>query len=98
MRGAALEAIDAAFQDRQVDPRLGIVARVILQDVDGAMQVALSRADPDYFLEMDFLFMPEFRLFRRHADFLVLMDKLGVQDYWDEKGCVWLDDSVHCPN
>jgi len=98
MRGAAKEAIDAAFQDGQINPRLGMVARVILQDVEGAMEVALSLADPDDFSEMDFLFMPELRPLRQHADFPVLMDKLGVQDYWDENGCVWLDDSVDCPD
>ncbi len=98
MRGAALEAIDAASQDGQIDPRLGMVARAILQDVEGAMQVALSLSDSDEFKEMDFLFMPEFRPLRQHADFPILMDKLGVQDYWDEHACVWLDDSVDCPD
>ncbi len=93
---AALSAIDAAFADPQMDPRFNIIARTLLNDVDGAMQVSLALADSGAFFEMDFLFMPELRPLREHDDFLLLMDKLGVQQYWDESGCRWRNDKVSC--
>ena len=96
MTETALAAVDAAFSDPHMDPRFNIITRTVLGDVDGAMQVALSLAESDSFFEMDFLFMPEFRPFRQHDEFLLLMDKLGVQEYWDENGCSWDDDKVSC--
>jgi hypothetical protein len=79
-----------------MDPRFNIIARTLLNDVDGAMQVSLALADSGAFFEMDFLFMPELRPLREHDDFLLLMDKLGVQQYWDESGCRWRNDKVSC--
>jgi len=98
LRDAALIAINEAFENRHVDPRLVIVARAMLDDVNGAMDVANSLAVSGKVVEMEILFLPELRSLRQHPGFPGLMDKLGVQDYWDEKGCVWLDDSVHCPD
>ena len=96
-KAAALTAIDAAFRDPQMDPRFNIIARTILDDIDGAIQVGLALADADRSFETDFLFMPELRRLRQHADFLLLMENLGVQQYWDDNQCVWTDDEINCP-
>jgi tetratricopeptide (TPR) repeat protein len=93
---AALSAIDAAFTGPHMDPRFNIMARTVLNDIDGAMRVAQEMADSGAIFEMDFLFMPELRQLREHADFLLLMDKLGVQRYWDENNCTWQDDELSC--
>jgi len=93
---AALSAIDAAFSTPRMDSRFNIMARTILNDIDGAMQVAQGLADSGAIFEMDFLFMPELRPLREHEDFRLLMDKLGVQKYWDESGCRWRNDKVSC--
>ena len=97
MKDAALNAIELAFADPQMDPRFNIIARTVLGDIDGATQVALQLADLERSFETDFLFMPEFRRFRQHRDFLPLMDKLGVQKYWDDNQCVWRGDEINCP-
>ncbi len=98
MSETALTAIDVAFRDPQMDPRINVIIRTVLGDVDGAMQVATSLADSDVSFEMDFLFTPELQSLRQHAEFPDLMQSLGIQAYWDDKGCVWLDDSVSCPD
>ncbi len=98
MKDAALTAIDAAFSDPQMDPRINVIVRTKLGDVDGAMGVAMSLADSEVFFEMDFLFTPELLPLRQHTRFPGLMKKLGIQSYWDELGCVWLNDSVSCPD
>jgi len=97
-RDAAFAALDAASQRRDLDPRLDISARTFLGDVDGAMRVAEVLAQPDNFFEFDFLFLPELRPLRQHPGFLDLMQELGVKDYWDENGCVWMNDRVNCPD
>jgi tetratricopeptide (TPR) repeat protein len=97
-RDAAFAALDAASQRKDLDPRLDISARTFLGDVDGAMKVAEVLAQPDNFFEFDFLFLPELRPLRQHPGFLDLMQELGVKDYWDEKGCVWTNDRVNCPD
>jgi DNA-binding winged helix-turn-helix (wHTH) protein/TolB-like protein/tetratricopeptide (TPR) repeat protein len=97
-RGDALAAIEAAFADSRLDPRLEIIARTMLDDEDGAMAVAMALAESGDILEMDVLFMQELRPLRMHADFTTLMDKLGVLDYWNNNGCAWKDDKVRCPS
>ncbi|MDH3350430.1 MAG: winged helix-turn-helix domain-containing protein [Gammaproteobacteria bacterium] len=97
LTATALTAIETAFLDPQLDPRLNIISRTVLDDIDGAIEVALSAADKDEFFEMDFLFIPELRQLRLHADFPVLMEKLGIQKYWTEKECRWQGDAVSCP-
>ena len=97
MRDAALVALDEAFENQQVDPRLVIVARTMLDDVDGAVAVANSLAESGGIFEMEILFLPELRSLRQHPGFPGLMDKLGVQEYWDENNCVWQDDKISCP-
>jgi DNA-binding winged helix-turn-helix (wHTH) protein/TolB-like protein len=93
---AALEALDAAAIAETLDPRIEIALRTVLGDLDGAMRVAQAAAAPEHHLEMDMLFLPEMRPLREHTGFPGLLDELGVQAYWDEAGCVWLNDSVSC--
>jgi len=97
-REAALAAIELASSSKQMDPRIDVVLRTMFGDVDGAMRTADLLTQPDEFFEMDMLFLPELRLLRQHPDFPGLMQNLGIQSYWDDKGCVWLDDSISCPD
>jgi TolB-like protein len=96
-RPAALAAIEAAFAESSLDPRLEIIARTILDDVDGAMAVAMEIATSGKIFEMDMLFLKELRPLRAHPDFMNLMDRLGVSGYWDNNGCAWKDDKIRCP-
>ena len=95
-RRKALEALEAAAIAETLDPRIEIALRTVLGDLDGAMRAADAAAAPEEHLEMDMLFLPEMRPLREHADFPALMEKLGVRAYWDEVGCVWLNDTVNC--
>jgi DNA-binding winged helix-turn-helix (wHTH) protein/TolB-like protein/Tfp pilus assembly protein PilF len=93
---AALAEIDRAFADPVMDPRINVIIRTVLGDVDGAMDIAMTLAEPGVFHEMDFLFTPELRSLRGHEDFLTLMDRLAVVEYWEANGCVWNNDRVSC--
>jgi len=97
-REAALAAIESASSSKQMDPRIDVVLRTMFGDVDGAMRTASLLTQPDEFFEMDMLFLPELRPLRQHPEFPGLMQNLGIQSYWDDKGCVWLDDSISCPD
>lgn len=92
----ALEALETAAIAETLDPRIEIALRTVLGDLDGAMRAAEAAAAPEQHLEMDMLFLPEMRPLREHPDFPALMEMLGVQAYWDEMGCVWLNDTVNC--
>jgi len=94
----ALAAIDAVFSDPATDSRINVIVRTALGDTDGAMKVAMALANSDAFSEVDFLFAPELRPLREHPQFMTLMKKLGVVDYWEANRCVWEDDQVHCPS
>ncbi|NIL93247.1 MAG: hypothetical protein GTO71_02135 [Woeseiaceae bacterium] len=96
VREQALAAIAAAFEDTALDPRLEIIARVMLEDIDGAMGVAMSLVESGRIFEMDFLFLPELEPLRSHPGFMELMDGLGVTKYWQNRGCVWKDDRLRC--
>jgi TolB-like protein/Tfp pilus assembly protein PilF len=94
---AAIAAMDEVTRAGELDARVNMALRVFLGDVDGAMRVAKELAGPGMHRPMDMLFLPELRPLREHPEFFELMEMLGVKQYWDEKGCVWLDDSVSCP-
>ena len=96
-REAALAAIESEGSSGQLDPRIDLVLRTVFGDVDGAMRTANSLAQPDATYELDVLFLPELLQLRQHPGFPQLMQKLGIQSYWQDKGCVWLDDSISCP-
>jgi DNA-binding winged helix-turn-helix (wHTH) protein/TolB-like protein len=97
-RAEALAALDGTPESARINPRIELTLRAALGDVDGALRVANSLALPGEHDEIDVIFLPELRPLREHPGFFDLMENLGVQDYWDEKGCVWLDDSVSCPD
>ena len=92
----ALQALDAAAAEHQVKPFIEIVARAFLGDLDGAMGIARLLEQPGEFFEMDILYIPELRALRQHPDFMPLLARLGVVDYWAGVGCVWADDRVSC--
>lgn len=94
----ALAAIEEAFGDPAMDSRVNVIVRTLLGDTDGAMNVAMALANSDVFSEVDFLFAPELQPLREHPQFLTLMKKLGVVDYWEANRCVWENDRVHCPS
>lgn len=95
-QAAALAAIDRAVADEHIGPLVEVTARTMLGDVDGAMRIAWRLVEPGEVFEMDLLFIPEFRPLREHPEFAALIDALGIARYWNDHGCIWRDDRVHC--
>lgn len=93
---AALQLLDEVEAARQLPPQVNFVARAMLGDIDGAMRVARRLEIPGEIFEMDLLFIPELKAFRQHPEFMPLLDRLGVTDYWESEGCTWTDDRVVC--
>ena len=94
---AAIEAMDEASAEQQVIPLIELTARGLLGDLDGAMQIAKLLEQPGEAFEMDLLFIPELAPLRQHAEFMPLMERLGITEYWQDNGCVWGGDRVSCP-
>ena len=94
--GEGLDAINAAWAQQQVIPHIVILARTMLGDVDGAMEIAWLLNQPGETFSMEILYIDELAPLRRHPDFEALLDSLGVTDYWRERGCRWEDDRVDC--
>ena len=46
--------------------------------------------------EMDILWIPEMRAFQEHDEFDHLIAALGIEDYWAQYGCAFIDDRVPC--
>ncbi len=92
----ALQTLDVAVAERHVEPFIEFVARALLGDLDGAMQLASLLELPGEIFDMDLLFIPELRALRQHPDFMPLLERLGVVDYWASAGCEWVEDRVTC--
>lgn len=92
----ALEALLAASADQSLNPIIELTVRSILGDQKGALRVARLLEEPGEAFEMDLLFMPQLVGLRRHPDFLPLLKRLGVADYWKLRNCDWDGDRAVC--
>ena len=96
---AALVAVDQAWAERQITPQVALVVRSLLGDIDGAMSAAkLLDSDDEESFEMELLFVPELKALRQHPEFLPLLERLNVTEYWDANNCHWNGDEVTCPD
>ena len=96
-RDAALASIDSAWADQLIIPEIMLIVRSLLGDLDGAMEIAeLLEAEGEAF-STELIFIPEIAPLRKHPGFMPLLERLGIVAYWDELGCTWDGDRVHCP-
>ena len=95
-RPEAVAAIDAAAAAGEVTEQVEFMARVLLEDLDGALRVAQGLQRPGEIFEMDLLFIPEVEPLRAHPGFDELMTSLGLTEYWNEHRCEWAGNSVRC--
>jgi len=93
---AALRALDDAAATGQVSPQVEIIIRTQFGDIEGAMQVAKQLEGPGEFFEMDLLYVSELKALREHPEFMQLLDRLGVTEYWRINGCVFENDQLTC--
>ena len=96
LAAAALQTLDDAVAAGDLTPQIEVVARTLLGDLDGAMDVARRLTAPGEIFEMDLLWIPQFRPLRLRADFLELMNELGVTEYWELNGCRFVEADVQC--
>jgi len=97
LQGPALQALDQASSNGTFEPEAEVTVRTMLGDLDGAMAVARRLEGPGETFAMDLLFTPEFQDLRDHPDFLPLLERLGVVDYWKEVGCEFDGQKANCP-
>jgi hypothetical protein len=93
---AAIAAVDAAVEQDGISRQIEFIARAVLGDLDGAMNVARLLESEGEVFEMDLLFIPEVAPLRERADFADLLDALGIADYWLERGCSWTVNGAVC--
>ncbi len=93
----ALAALERVSGDSVIEPEVLVTARTMLGDVDGAMAVARRLEEPGEWFQMDLLFVPELQALRDHPDFMPLLERLGVVDYWNTAGCTFDGRKASCP-
>ena len=94
-----LAAINAIWEQGLVIPHIVLLARSLLGDIEGAMEVAgqLDEQAGEYF-SMEILFIDELAPLRAHPGFMPLLENLGVVEHWTNVGCTWGDDRLQCPD
>lgn len=92
----ALLAINKDWADRVVLPEIVLFARTFLGDIDGAMDIARLLEEEGEAFSTEIIFVPELAPLRQRPDFYPLLERLGIAAYWDELGCNWDGDRVHC--
>ncbi|MDJ0748898.1 MAG: winged helix-turn-helix domain-containing protein [Woeseiaceae bacterium] len=94
-----LAALDAIWEQGRVIPHIALLARTLLGDIDGAMEVAgqLDEQPGEYF-SMEILFIDELAPLRAHRNFMPLLERVGVVEHWKNVGCAWSDDRLRCPD
>ena len=68
----ALATLDQAVAAGELTPQVEVVARTLLGDLDGAMEIARGLSAPGELFEMDLLWIPQFRPLRLRPDFPIL--------------------------
>lgn len=95
-RENALEALNWQWAEQTVAPQIVLIVRTAMGDVEGAMEIARLLDGPGEVFEMDLLFIDELEPLRQHPEFIPLMERLGVVDYWASVGCLWEGSQVSC--
>jgi DNA-binding winged helix-turn-helix (wHTH) protein/TolB-like protein len=93
----AIQVLDIAASDGHIPHNAEFCARAVIGDTDGAMRVAMQLEQPGELFEMDLLFIPEMKALWRHEEFMPLLKRVGIIDYWKSTDCHWDGSSVHCP-
>lgn len=65
-------------------------------EIDRAMDVAHRALANRGALELEVIYIDEFAAFRQHPGFADFVDAIGLNEYWDNAGCRWIDDRISC--
>ncbi len=91
-----LAAINRAWDDRVVFADAVFVVRTLLGDLDGAIEFARMLEGPGEVFATELLFIPEMAELRQRPEFMPLLERLRITDYWQQAGCRWENDQVQC--
>lgn len=94
--GDALTALEDAAAKEPLNPQVEATVRTLLGDVDGAIAVANTLAQPGSTFETEFLFLRELRPLQQRPEFMQLLDTFGILEYWEGAGCRWEQFAVSC--
>ncbi|MEJ2128442.1 MAG: winged helix-turn-helix domain-containing protein [Woeseiaceae bacterium] len=96
-RTAALAIIDNMSSVPEVPVHVPIVLLNLLAEEERMMQIAIRRADNAGVIKnSELLFTNDFTRFRQSEGFPVLLQKIGLSEYWSSVGCAWENDKVRC--
>lgn len=96
-RADGLRAINASWERGQVIPHIVLLARTLLGDIEGAMDVARQVDEqPGEYFSMEILFIDELAPLRQHPAFMPLLESVGMVEHWKNVGCTWADDRLQC--
>ena len=96
----ARDALARAARERQVSLKYLFGAWVYLGDADAAMDAAFELLGEPGEFDVEFLFVAETAILRRHSRFGELVRAIGLDRYWDRYGwppaCVRRGESIDC--
>jgi DNA-binding winged helix-turn-helix (wHTH) protein/TolB-like protein/tetratricopeptide (TPR) repeat protein len=93
---AGLAAINRAWDEGVVIGDIVFVVRTLLGDLEGAFEIARMLEGPGEVFATELLFIPEMAELRQHDEFMPLLERLKITDYWQQAGCRWENDRVQC--
>jgi len=73
-----------------------LVLWALLGETDRAMAIARRLEETPSLIELELLFIDEFKSLRQHADFPAFAKAIGLTEYWSNAGCTWNPDRVSC--
>jgi hypothetical protein len=97
---AARDALARAARERQVSLKYLFGAWVYLGDADAAIDAAFELLGEPGEFDVEFLFVTETAVLRRHPRFGELVRAIGLDRYWEHSGwppaCVRRGESIEC--
>jgi tetratricopeptide (TPR) repeat protein len=95
-RQQSIDLIAELSANGVLPPTVEITLWALYAEVDRAMNLARSLEKNIGSLELEIIFIDEFEEFRRHPQFPDFVEAIGLNRYWQNTGCSWRDDKVHC--
>ena len=95
-RQHAIDIVAQVSAGGELQETVELTLWALFDETDRAMRVARRLEQNRGILELEIIFVEEFRHFRQHPEFPAFVDAIGLNDYWANAGCSWLNDKVVC--
>ena len=96
LRPQSLDLLSELDAERAVPRFVLLTLWGLLGDADHAMKSALAIENIEQAFEIEILFIDGLQSLRDHEDFPLLLEKVGLPEYWDEAGCQWTNGGLQC--